>query len=150
MTAVGSDIDFGSSSSTTHPLAGWGSTVQGTSTILYRGGTAVGPAVASSTSLIIPSSGLTNLGSTLASYRLSEGNSVDITVEYVWDNRIANATPGTAACGADISAGGCLIPTGAYAVGLERLNWSTPTTGRTASTFMSGVTDWRTNTVTMP
>jgi hypothetical protein len=91
---------------------------------------------------------LTNV-SALNSYRLAKGNSVDLSIDYVADTRIASGTAGTAAT-TNGGSGGTLISTGAYNFALERLNWASSVTGRTASTFMSGDTNWRTSTVTLP
>lgn len=140
--AVGSDVDFGSSASTTFPLIGWGSTVAGTSTIIYlNGATTITTGIvqsASSTSLTFPSSGLTTLSS-LNSYRLAKNNSVDVSVDYVVEGRRTDTAGNT-----------YNVPVGAYAIGLERLNWLSSVTGRTTSTFMSGDTAWRTGTVVLP
>ncbi len=141
--AVGSDVEFGGSSSTTYPLVGWGSMVAGSSTVVYANGvSSLGTGVvqaASSTSMTVPSSPFTTSGIGSNSYKLAENAEGDVTVDYVFENRRTDTTGNTS-----------LITTGAYAVGLERLNWLTNSTGRASSTFMSGDTNWRTGTVTMP
>ena len=131
--AVGSDVEFGNGASTTYPLAGWGSAASAASTVIYQNGSSATPSVASSTSMTIPSSGLVTAGTN--SRKIAKGNSVDVTVDYIFEGR---------------TSAGALITTASYAVGLERLNWLTNTTGRQSSTFMSGDTNWRTGTVTMP
>ncbi len=134
MQAVGTDVDFGSSSSTTYPVAGWGSAAAARSFVIYLNGAAVNPSVASSTTVTLDTSKVSTVGG-LDSYRLSEGNEVDLTIEYVMFGRTT--------AGAEISAG-------AYAFGLERINWLSTETGRASSTFMSGETAWRTPSVTLP
>ncbi len=134
MQAVGTDVDFGSNSSTTYPVAGWGSAAAARSFVIYLNGSAVNPSVASSTTVTLDTSKVSTVGG-LDSYRLSEGNEVDLTIEFVMFGRTT--------AGAEITAG-------AYAFGLERLNWLTTETGRASSTFMSGETAWRTPSVTLP
>jgi len=148
MKAVGGDIEFGDSASTTYALAGsFPSVAVGTSTIIYRGGAAVSGSatdagnlylVASSTSITVPS-GVTAVAGSLNSWILAEGNTIDIPISYVFNGRYGSSVGGTAE-----------ITVGAYAVGLERLNWLTLGSGRQTTTFMAGNSDWRTGTVTMP
>jgi peptidoglycan hydrolase-like protein with peptidoglycan-binding domain len=140
MTAVGSDIIFGGNGSTTFAIADQDNTtvvtgipVGPSSVIAYLNGAVTHPAVASSTSLTIPSSGLTNLGSN--SYRLSEGNSVDLTVDFVFPAKLSS--------GVDVSSG-------AYSFELQRLNWISTVGAPDSSTFMASSTDWRTSSVTLP
>ena len=134
MQAVGTDVDFGSNSSTTYPVAGWGSAAAARSFVIYLNGAAVNPSVASSTTVTLDTSKVSTV-SGLDSYRLSEGNEVDLTIEFVMFGRTS--------AGAEITAG-------AYAFGLERINWLSTETGRAASTFMSGETAWRTPSITLP
>ncbi len=142
--AVGNAIEIGDSASTTFAFAGgFPSGAAGTSTIIYRGGVSAltdGVVyVSSSTAITIPSGLAASTGSN--SWVLSEGSTVDIPVSYVFNGRSGNT--GVLGSGAE-------IPVGLYAVGLERLNWSSSVTGRQSDNFMSGNSAWRTNTVTMP
>lgn len=144
--AVGADIEFGDSASTTYALAGgFPSGAAGTSTIIYRGGASAltdGVVyVSSSTSITVPSGVTAAVGAN--SWILAEGNTVDIPVSFVFNGRSGNT--GVLGSGAEIT-------TGAYAVGLERLNWITNAAagGKETSTFMAGNSAWRTGTVTMP
>lgn len=139
--AVGSAIEFGDSASTTYPFAGQGGSLTlGTSSIIYVGGSvsAIASNVASSTTITVPT-GLTAVGTN--SWQLGEGNTIDIPVSFIFNGRTGVST----AIGS-----GAELPIGAYAVGLERLNWLSSVTGRQSDTFMSGKSSWRTNTVTMP
>ncbi len=152
MKAVGADIEFGDSASTTYPLIVFGTPLGDTATsaILYRGGAAVSGTLnpdtltyaASSTSITVPSNVTASTGAN--SWILAEGNSVDIPVSIVLNNRTGGST-------ATIE-GPANITTGAYAVQINRLLWSTVHAGggREVSTFMSGNAAWRTGTVTMP
>jgi hypothetical protein len=130
--AVGADVLLGDTGSTTGPLVKVDPT--GTFTV-YRDGTALttqNAGVASSTSAVFPSAGLTSLGSN--TYRLSEGNSVEIPVTFTLQGRVST---------------GVLVTFGNYAVGISALNWVS-TNGLSSSTFMSGLTEWRTPAVTLP
>jgi len=146
--AIGSAVEFGDTASTTFPIVGQGSVTAGTSTVIYRGGASVSSAgssfannltfVSSSTAITVPS-GVTATGVT-GSWSLAEGNSIDIPVSYIFEGRSRHQGTTTLE----------LITTGAYSVGLERLNWVTSLTGRQSSTFMSGDNDWRTSEISMP
>ena len=152
MKAVGGDIVFGDSASTTYPLVvlgiptGAGSTA--TSSVIYRGGAAVSGSViannlnnvASSTAITVPS-GVT--ATTSNSWTLAEGNTVDIPVSMVFNARNGNSA--TLADGAEVT-------TGAYAVQINNLFWATASDvgERHVSDFMSGNASWRTGTVTLP
>lgn len=148
MKAVGGDIVFGDSASTTYPLIVLGTSNGATasSSVLYRGGAAVSGGthaataeyVASSTSITVPS-GLT--ATTSNSWTLSEGNTVDIPVSMVFNGRFTDSLGNTGA-----------ITTGAWAVQINRLQWATPSDvgERHISDFMSGNSTWRSGTVTMP
>ncbi len=143
--AVGGDVEFGDSASTTYALAGGYPTgAAGTSTKIYRGGAVVTDLVtqnvSSSTSISISAGGSVSASTGANSWKLAEGGTVDIPISYVFETRAASGTVG----------GGSLISTGAYAVGLERLNWLTTVGGRQSDTFMSGKQSWRTPTVTLP
>ncbi len=148
MKAVGGDIVFGDSASTTYPLIVLGTSNGATasSSVLYRGGAAVSGGthantaefVASSTSITVPS-GVTS--TTTNSWTLSEGNSVDIPVSMVFNGRYTDSLGNTGA-----------ITTGAWAVQINQLQWATAADvgERHVSDFMSGNSAWRSGTVTMP
>jgi peptidoglycan hydrolase-like protein with peptidoglycan-binding domain len=152
MKAVGGDIVFGDSASTTYPLVvlgiptGAGSTA--TSTVIYRGGAAVSGStiannlnnVSSSTAITVPSG---PTATTSNSWTLAEGNTVDIPVSMVFNARSGNAA--TLADGAEVT-------TGAYAVQINNLFWATAADvgERHVSDWMSGNSAWRTGTVTLP
>ncbi len=132
--AVGGAIEFGDAASSTYPLAdNDGTLTAAPSFIVYVGGTATAPVVSSSTSITIPS-GVSAAGGS-NSWILGEGNSIDLPISYIMQSKTA--------AGADVTAG-------AYAVGLERINWLNLSTGRATDTFMSGNSAWRTSTITLP
>ena len=156
MKAVGADIVFGDSASTTYPLVVLGQPLgaSATSSAIYRGGTDISATaafasggsniqtlvfVASSTAITVPS-GVT--ATTSNSWTLSEGNTIDIPVSMVFANR-TNDSAGV---------NSLEITTGAYAVQINNLFWATPVDvgERHVSNFMSGNAAWRTSTVTMP
>lgn len=133
--AVGGDIMFGNAASTTGSFVtndGNGASVTSPSFIVYAGGAATATGGASTTSITVPSgvvtSGLTD------SFTLQENNTVDIPVSFLIEGR---TTAGTA------------VSTGSYAIGIANLNWVS-SAGLQASTFMSGVNEWRTSTVSLP
>ncbi|HEY4528401.1 MAG TPA: peptidoglycan-binding domain-containing protein [Candidatus Paceibacterota bacterium] len=152
MKAVGADIEFGDSASTTYPLVVLGTPNGDTasSSVIYRGGAAVSGTrsinglvyVASSTSITVPSGVTASTGAN--SWILGEGNTVDIAISMVFNSRTGESTA-TIEGPADIT-------TGAYAVQINRLLWSTVHAGggREISSFMNGNADWRTGTVTLP
>lgn len=122
--AVGSDIYFGTqSASSTFAFQ------------TYKGGTATTLLVASSTSWSAPSGVVTTGLSTGHSFKLQEGNTVTIPVDFLFEGR---------------TTAGALVATDAYAVGLENVKWSPTGATTVTSDFMSGKTDWRTTSVTMP
>ncbi len=145
--AVGSAVEFGDTASTTRPFISQGSATAGTSTVIYRGGASVSSAgaafadnltfVSSSTAITVPS-GVTAAGTN--SWSLAEGNSVDIPLSYIFEGRSRHQGTTTLQ----------QITTGAYSVALERVNWTTSATGPTSSTFMAGLSAWRTSETTMP
>ncbi len=152
MKAVGADIEFGDSASTTYPLVVLGTPLGDTasSSVIYRGGAAVSGTrsinglvyVASSTSITVPAGVTASTGAN--SWVLGEGNTVDIAVSMVFNSRTGESTA-TIEGPADVT-------TGAYAVQINRLLWSTVHAGggREVSSFMNGNADWRTGTVTLP
>lgn len=150
MKAVGGDIVFGDSASTTYPLVVLGTPLDqsASSSVIYRGGAEVSGTVsvndltyvASSTAITVPA-GVT--ATTTNSWTLAEGNTVDIPVSMVFNSRSAQA--GTVTAPGDIA-------TGAYAIQINRLLWSTASDigERQVTNFMAGNSSWRTGTVTMP
>lgn len=132
--AVGAAIEIGDAASSTYPFAdNDGTLTAAPSFIVYVGGAATTPAVSSSTSMTVPS-GLAAAGGA-NSWVLGEGNSADFPVTYIMQSK---------------NSAGVDITSGAYAVGLERLNWLTLSGGRQSDTFMSGKAAWRTSTVVLP
>ncbi|MEX0919432.1 MAG: peptidoglycan-binding domain-containing protein [Parcubacteria group bacterium] len=124
LTASGSDIYVGPQASSTFVFQ------------TYQNGTATTKLVASSTSWSIPS-GVNTSDSAVTSggFLLTDGQSVEIPVDFFFQSRIADGTP---------------IDPANYAVGLESVKWSTDGTAESTSTFMAGETSWRTNSVVMP
>jgi len=128
VTAVGGDVIFGTVASTSPAF--------GTSTDyfnLYRNGAISTQLVASTTGYSVPSSGVTTSGLT-NSFRLSENNSVTIPVTFTFENR---------------TTAGDLLGLGAYEVGMEGIKWVSGGS-ITTSDFMSGDSDWKSPTVSLP
>ena len=152
MKAVGGNIVFGDSASTTYPLVvlgiPTGAASTATSSVIYRGGAAVSGStiannlnnVSSSTAITVPSG---PTATTSNSWTLSEGNTVDIPVSMVFNARNGNSA--TLSDGAEVT-------TGAYAVQINNLFWATDSDvgERHVSDFMSGNSAWRTGTITLP
>lgn len=132
VTAVGADVLFGTSGSTTWPMVSNGTGAPARSFDIYLAGAVSNPAVASSTSASKPSSGVVDNGS--ESFTLQRGHTVEVPVSFLFEGR---------------TSAGALISTGQYAVGLERINWVSGGT-RYNSTFMDGKTEWRTGETAMP
>jgi peptidoglycan hydrolase-like protein with peptidoglycan-binding domain len=124
--AVGGDVLIGDTGSTTAPIA---STTAGFQVL--RDGTEVDLVVSSSTVATF-SSDFTSLGSN--SYRLTEGSTGTVTLTFTFKG----ASDANAA-----------ITFGNYAVEMESLRW-VGTQGLVTSTFMDGLTSWRTGTIVMP
>ncbi len=131
--AVGGDIVFGDAGSTTVPFVSnaGGSHDDGPTFTVYRGGTAVATGGASSTSLTVPS-GVVSV--TNNSFTIQENNTVDIPVSFTFEGR---------------TTAGALLSLGSYAVGISQLNWVS-SAGIQESNFMSGKSEWRTSTVSLP
>jgi peptidoglycan hydrolase-like protein with peptidoglycan-binding domain len=131
--AVGGDIVLGDAGSTTVPFVSnaGGSHDDDPSFVVYKGGTAVATAGASSTSVTVPAgvSSVTN-----NSFTLQEGNTVDVPVSFLFEGR---------------TTAGALLTTGSYAVGIAQLNWVS-SAGIQSSDFMAGNAAWRTSTVALP
>ncbi len=150
MKAVGGDIVFGDSASTTYPLVVLGTPLDqsASSSVIYRGGALVSGTVStasltyvgSSTAITVPAG---PTATTTNSWTLAEGNTVDIPVSMVFNSRSCES-PGTGACGD--------VTTGAYAVQINRLLWSTASDigERQVTNFMADNSAWRTGTVTLP
>jgi hypothetical protein len=148
MKAVGGDIVFGDSASTTYPLVVLGTPTGDTasSSMIYRSGAAISGTteansltnVASSTAITVPS-GVTS--TTTNSWTLAEGNTIDIPVSMVFNSRFGSSVGGTGD-----------ITTGAYAVQINRLLWSAADDvgERQVTNFMADNSAWRTGTVTLP
>ena len=137
MAAVGADVEFGGNSSTTFALVAQANVLAGAgaeSIVPYLSGSASHPVVSSSTAMTIDTSKVTTITG-LNSYKLAQNQSIDIPVTFTMQ---ANTSAGVG------------ITFGTWAFGLERLNWLTSATGRQSSTFMSGLTAWRTPSITLP
>ena len=134
--ALGADLYLGKVASTTDATQGPAFNDTGTtnSFTLYKEGAASSVNNATSTSYTIPS---TCVDSTPAqTCTLAEGSSVDIEVTYLVPGR---------------TAAGVVVTSGLYAVGLEKFNGAPASTGAIQSTtFMAGLTDWRTADVSFP
>jgi peptidoglycan hydrolase-like protein with peptidoglycan-binding domain len=122
--AVGGDILFGASGSTS-PMFTNGSFAT------YYNGAATTLLVASSTAYDTPSSGVVTSSNT---FTLQRNNSISIPVTFLFEGR---------------TVAGVAVGSGSYAVGLNAINWIS-SNGSTSSTFMSGNTDWRTSTISLP
>jgi hypothetical protein len=123
--AVGGDLYFGTqAASTTFAFN------------IYQGGAATTLMAASSTSWSVPSSGVvtSSLPATVA-FKLQENNEVTIPVTFLVEGR---------------TAAGVLVTSQSYAIGVSSIAWGTTTDSVNTSTFMSGKTDWRTGTVSLP
>lgn len=134
--ALGADLYLGRAASTSDATQGpaFSKTGATNSFKLYSSGAASSVNNATSTSYTISS---TCVSATPAeTCTLAEGASVDISVVYL--------VPGRDAVSAAITSG-------LYAVGLENFNWARASTGAIQSTsFMAGLTDWRTSDVSFP
>jgi len=130
ITARGGDLFLGTVASGT-PLFAKDSAER--SFMLYSSGVVSSVNVATSSSFTIPTTCVT---SNTNSCTLAEGSSVDVSVTYL--------IPGRTAAGA-------VIASGLYSVGLESINWAPTSTGATTTTsFMTGLTTWRTSDVSFP
>ena len=134
--ALGADIYLGKAASTSDSTQGplFSKTGTTNSFSLYSSGAVSSVNNATSTSYTIPT---TCVDSTPAqTCTLAEGSTVDISVVFL----IPGRTTASAA-----------VTSGLYAVGLEKMNWAPASTGAIQSTsFMAGLTDWRTSDVSFP
>ncbi len=135
ITAVGGDLYLGTGASSTPIVSNAGNdgTSDGQSFVIYRGGTALSTNLsASTTGIEIPTSNTTASGSNTRV--LAEGASIDVPITFLFHGRDATSA---------------FVTTGSYAVGLEKINWVS-SGGLQHSTFMSGLSEWRTSTVALP
>jgi uncharacterized protein (DUF2345 family) len=130
ITAVGGDITFGTSASTTPAF----STTTTAVASVYKNGSANGTIAANTTggttalvSYSTPSSGVTTSGQ---DWTISEGNSVTLDVDYQI-TVAANAANN-------------------YAFQLNGVRWYTSTGGQQTSTAMTDKAEWRTSTISLP
>jgi hypothetical protein len=130
--AVGGDINFGTKASSSPMVATTTTYFQ-----VYRDGAALGGSsllVASSTSFDTPSSGVVTSGHEDDGFLLQEGNTIEMPLSFRFEGR---------------TEAGALVTGGSYAVGLEGIAWKS-SGGSFTSTFMDGLTDWRSSTVSLP
>lgn len=127
--AVGSPVYFGTQAASTT----FGFDV-------YAGG--VGGTIASSTysgvtSWSVPSSGVvtTGLPGANVAFELQQNNTIQLPVTFQFQNRATT---------------GAFIATNTYAVGLDSINWSLSGNDTKTTNFMSGQTNWRTSSVSLP
>jgi len=134
--ALGADLYLGKVASTSDATQGpvFSMTGATNSFKLYSSGAASSVNNATSSSYTIST---TCVDSTPAqTCTLAEGSSVDIEVTYL--------VPGRTAAGA-------VVDSGLYAVGLEKVNWAPASSGAIQSTtFMAGLTEWRTSDISFP
>ena len=122
--AVGSDILFGTQASTTRPMFTFGVYNNGTLSVFNN---------ASSSSITLPSSGVTvNAGAN--SFTVPQNTTVTIPVSFRFEGRLNSSA---------------LLTGGLYAVDVQSINWIAGAT-ISSSTFMAGQTAWRTQPVSMP
>jgi len=128
--AVGAPVYFGvQSASTTFAFD------------VYQGG--VGQLIASSTygavtSWSVPSSGVVTSGLPGASnaFELQQNNTIQLPITFSFQNRNAATS--------------AFIANNTYAVGLDGVNWTLDGITMKSSNFMSGLTNWRTNAISLP
>ena len=134
--ALGADLYLGKIASTSDATQGpaFSKTGATNSFKLYLEGVASSVNHATSTSYTISS---TCVDSTPAqTCTLADGSSVDIAVTYLIPGRLSTGVAPTS---------------GLYSVGLEKFNWAPASTGALqATTFMAGLTEWRTADVSFP
>ncbi len=126
--ALGGDIYFGTQSA---------SSTFGTR--VYQGGAVDTQAVSSTTSYVIPSSGvvISGLPGASVAFKLSQNQSTQVAVSVYTEGRLA--------------ATGAQVTGASYTVALDNINWSTNGTSNfNTSNFMRGKTNWQTNTVQLP
>jgi len=132
--AVGGALDFGINQATSSPFV-----ASTTGFSIYDGGvaTTTSSSVSTSTSITFPSTCTTSgfTGAKGNTCELAEGSEVTVPVSFSFKGRYAS---------------GATYTTSLYAIGIARLNWTNTTTGAKNSTFMSGETDWRTDSVSFP
>lgn len=124
--ALGGDVMFATQASSTGPMFGF--------RVYNSAGSEVAADanLASTTGFTVPSSGVVTANLASGSFTLQQNNSVTISPITV---TIAGKTDNTG------------VPRSAIAVGIDQINW-VASGNLQHSTFMSGKTDWRTNTQT--
>lgn len=123
--ALGNDVYFGTQAASSTFAFG-----------TYKGSVLTTLLVGSSTSYVIPSTGVVTSGMTGANaFKISENGNANIAVDFIFEGR---------------TAAGALLAVDAYAVGLSGINWSLTGNDTSSSVFMLGRTEWRTSSVTMP
>jgi peptidoglycan hydrolase-like protein with peptidoglycan-binding domain len=135
ITAVGGDIVFGSSASTTTLFGANGSaTTTATWLAVYRNGASAGAIdsndAAGTTAVLsysVPSSGVTTSGE---SFTLAKNNTVQIPVTVQFTVAAASANQ--------------------YAVQINGFRWQNATTGQVTSSSMTNKSEWRSPTVSLP
>ncbi len=107
---------------------------------IYAGGSAQGLAsstYSAVTSWTVPSSGVisSSLPYGADAFELQQNNTIQLPVTFTFQNK---------------TTAGVFVPTNTYAVGLDSINWSTNGTASSTSSFMNGLTSWRTAQVSLP
>jgi len=127
--AVGAPVYFGTqAASTTFAFS------------IYANGAASGLATSTYgavTSWAVPSSGVvtTGLPGATNAFELQQNNTIQLPVTFSFQNRTTAST---------------FIANGTYAASLDGINWTLDGITMKASNFMSGLTNWRTNAVSLP
>jgi len=121
--AIGTSVLFGSDGSTS-PAFTFGLYNPNTLTTIFN---------ASSTSIQLPSTGVT-IDTPNKSFTLPQNNTVVLPVTYQF---VGNSSAGVG------------VAIGNYAAGLEKIQWVT-SAGLTSTTYTSGQTAWRTSSISMP
>ncbi len=126
--AVGSDVYLGTQSASSTFVLG-----------IYKGGTLTAFPVASTTDFTIPSNaGVITTGLlTGQKAKITDGNDVTIPVTFTFLDKSAAGVAG-------------ITTLDSYAVGVEAIKSSLNGSDVNTSTFMAGLTDWRTGTVSLP
>jgi len=133
--AVGAPIIFGTSQATTTLGAFVSSTTGFTVYINGANGSAYVGSAATSTSITFPST--CTVIASQNSCTLAEGTEVTVPVSFQLQGRT--------------NLSGVPFTSGLYSIGIARLQWLDSTLGaRSATTFMAGEVDWRTNDVSFP
>jgi hypothetical protein len=132
--AVGGDVMFGLTQSTSSPFFASTSAAGTKSFTIYKNGSTDATVGANATSTSFAFESICSTSNYTNSCVLSEGNSVRVSATIAISSR---------------TAAGDALATGNYAFGISALNWVGPS-GFASSTFMAGETDWMTSEVTFP